>query len=238
MRRAVRAILTVAAVGTVAVLGWATAAQAHVTVDPTQATQGGYARLLFRVPTESDTLSTTKVEVALPTDTPFASVLTLPVTGWTVATTKAKLTTPITNDDGDTITEAVSTITWTASSNDSAIKPGEFLEFPVDVGPLPKASSVVFKTLQTYSDGSIVRWIDLAAPGQAEPDHPAPVLTLTADPGTSAAPTTGATRASNSSSNGNSGAALTVAIIGALLALAALVVGILALQRSRRPSGA
>jgi hypothetical protein len=38
----------------------------------------------------------------------------------------------------------------------------------------------VLKTLQTYSDGTIVRWIDDTAAGQPEPEHPAPVLTLTA----------------------------------------------------------
>src|SRR4051794_19528073 len=52
--RTVRAALTVAAVTVVAVLGFAGVAQAHVTVNPNAAVQGGYARVAFRVPTESD----------------------------------------------------------------------------------------------------------------------------------------------------------------------------------------
>src|SRR5436305_15298050 len=76
MRRIFRATLTVGAVTTVAVLGLAGAAQAHVTVNPNSATQGGYARIAFRVPTESDTASTTKLEVQLPANQPIASVST------------------------------------------------------------------------------------------------------------------------------------------------------------------
>ena len=37
---------------------------------------------------------------------------------------------------------------------------------------------IVFKALQTYSDGDIVRWIDEPADG-VELEHPAPVLKLT-----------------------------------------------------------
>lgn len=33
--------------------------------------------------------------------------------------------------------------------------------------------------IATYSNGDVVRWIDVAQPGQPAPDHPAPVLTLT-----------------------------------------------------------
>jgi periplasmic copper chaperone A len=58
------------------------------------------------------------------------------------------------------------------------VKPGQFREFDVSLGPLPKTDRIVFKALQTYSDGDIVRWIDVPQDGQAEPEHPAPVLKL------------------------------------------------------------
>ena len=57
----------IGAVTAVAVLGLAPAAFAHVTVNPSDAKQGRYTRVAFRVPTESDTASTTKLEVAIPT---------------------------------------------------------------------------------------------------------------------------------------------------------------------------
>ena len=161
-----------------AVLGFAGPASAHVTVNPKEATQGGYARVAFRVPNESDTASTTKLEVVLPENAPVGSVSTMPVPGWTVAMEKRKVDPPI-EVHGSQLTEAVSKITWTATG-DAAVKPGQFQEFPVSMGPLPQVDSMVFKVLQTYSDGNISRWIDEPAPGAEEPENPAPVLTLTA----------------------------------------------------------
>jgi uncharacterized protein YcnI len=215
-------------------LGFAGVAQAHVTVNPREAVQGGYTRVAFRVPTESDTASTTKLEVALPADQPIASVSVMPVPGWTATAEKTKLATPIKTDDGE-VTEAVTKITWTASSADTAIKPGQFQEFPVSLGPLPKTDKLVFKALQTYSDGTVVRWIDEPAEGQPEPEHPAPVLKLTPRPSdpASAAASAGPAVASKASDSTSTGA-LTVAIVGAVLGLAGLVLGGLAFARTRR----
>jgi hypothetical protein len=89
--------------------------------------------------------------------------------------------------------------------------------------------------LQTYSDGNIVRWIDETVEGQPEPEHPAPVLKLTAATGdTAGAPSAGPTVAATKTSDGTSTAALTVAIIGGILALAGLILGGLAFARTRR----
>jgi len=145
-------------------------AWAHVTVSPSTAPQGGFTAIVFRVPTESDTASTTKVDVHFDMTKPIATVDYQALPGWTTKVTTAKLTKPITDDDGNQVTQAVSEIVWTADSSATAIKPGQFLDFPVELGPLPKAPSIAFKTLQTYSDGSVVRWIDATAPGGR--DHP------------------------------------------------------------------
>ncbi|MGX6604558.1 YcnI family copper-binding membrane protein [Micromonosporaceae bacterium Da 78-11] len=202
-------------------------ASAHVTVNPNTAAPGAYTKVSFRVPTESDTLSTTKVEVNLPTDTPIASVSLKPLPGWTAATVKSKLATPIKSDGGE-ITEAVTKITWTADAA-SAIKPGQFQEFDVSLGPLPTAGQVVFKALQTYSDGSVVRWIDAPTTDGSEPEHPAPVLKLTAvDASAASAAPTVTTEAADSSSDGGSG----WGIAGLVVALAALILGLLAYRRA------
>ena len=237
MRRSVRAAIATGAATAIAVIGFAGVAQAHVTVNPSDATQGGYARIAFRVPDESDTLSSTKLEVNLPTDEPVASVLVQPVPGWTAQVSTTKLAKPITTDDGDQVTEAISKITWTADSVGSAIKPGQFQEFPVSLGPLPTQDSMTFKTLQTYSDGSIVRWIDESTPGGPEPEHPAPVLHLAKaaaggdETASAATPTVTKTAAATSSSNA---VPLTISIIAAVLALAGLVLAGLAYKRNRQ----
>ena len=52
--------------------------------------------------------------------------------------------------------------------------------FPVFGGPLPKnTNEVTFKAVQTYSNGDVVRWIELPTKGAPAPDHPAPVMRLT-----------------------------------------------------------
>src|SRR2546423_4544565 len=166
-------LLSTAAVSLVAA---ATVASAHVTVNPNTAQQGAYTKVSFRVPNEEKDQSPPALEVDLPPDHPIASVSVKPVPGWTATTTTSQLATPIKTDDGD-VTQAVTKIVWTGGK----IDPGQFQEFDVSLGPLPKdADQLVFKALQTYSDGNIVRWIDVPQAGQAEPDHPAPILHLAA----------------------------------------------------------
>ncbi|MCW6006439.1 YcnI family protein [Micromonospora sp. CPCC 205371] len=210
-------------------------ASAHVTVNPREATQGGYAKLAFRVPNERDNASTVKVEVTIPTETAIASVSTRPTPGWSVTVERAKLTTPLKVHDSE-VTEAVSKITWTAASG-SDVKPGQFQEFEVSAGPLPEVDQIVFKALQTYSTGEIVRWIEEPQAGQEEPEHPAPVLKLAkqgAQPaGTGAAVVNAnANLADEGSDGGASGWYAAAGVAGLVAGLAGLVFGVLAWRRS------
>ena len=167
-------LLFVAAAGAALVLP-ATSALAHVTVNPREMPGGGYAKLAFRVPNERDNAGTTKLEINFPAEHPFASVSVRPQPGWTYSVEKRKLDTPIDNH-GTQLSEVVSKVTWTGGM----IKAGEFNEFEVSVGRLPAdVDSITFKALQTYENGEVVRWIEEAAPGAAEPERPAPVLKLT-----------------------------------------------------------
>jgi uncharacterized protein YcnI len=227
----------------VSVFGLAAPAFAHVTVNPKEATQGEFARLAFRVPNESDTASTTKVEVVLPENAPVASVSTMPVPGWTVATEERTLSTPL-EVHGSQITKVVSKITWTATGG-AAVKPGQFQEFPASMGPLPNVDRMVFKALQTYSDGNVVRWIEEPPANGAEPEHPAPVLKLLpaaagtsspspADEASQPVATLPAGDQPAADSGGDDSTALAVGIAGLAAGLAALAVAAVALARSRR----
>jgi uncharacterized protein YcnI len=173
-----RAFLVAAVAGLVVAV--AVPADAHVTVNPNTATPGGYTKVTFRVPSETDNADTTKLEVAFPADQPIASVSVKPVPGWTATATESKLATPIKSHDHE-ITEAVSRIVWTADTG-AAVKPGQFQEFDVSLGPLPASGQLIFKALQTYSDGTVVRWIDEPSSDGTEPEHPAPALKLAAAP--------------------------------------------------------
>ncbi|MCU1615544.1 MAG: uncharacterized protein JWO98_3084 [Frankiales bacterium] len=223
-RRAAVAILATV----VAVLAFGVGpASAHVTVSSPDATPGGFAQVTFQVPSESDTANTTSIAVKLPTDTPFGSVSVKPVPGWTATATKKTLATPIKTDDG-TVTEAVSTVTWTA--NNGGLTPGQYQEFSLSVGPLPnKSSTLTFPSLQGYSDGTTVSWIDPTIEGQPEPQHPAPTLKIAAASGSASASTTSAP-----SRSGTSGLAVTALIVGIVGLLAGIAGVALALSARRR----
>lgn len=231
---------------------FASAASAHVGITPNSAAAGGYTTIAFKVPNEKADASTTKVEVQLPTDHPIANVSIQPVPGWTATMQKAPLAKPIKTDDGE-ITEAVSTITWSGGS----IEPGQFQTFPVSVGPLPTdATTLVFKALQTYSDGDVVRWIDEPAADGAEVEHPAPTLTLTAPTGsdhgttghdaaatssttvvsgTTGGPTVSATPEADNDDDDSAQSLATVAVALSALALVVSLGAMLAMFR--RPKG-
>ncbi len=227
------AVLTIG-LGLLLSSGWA--ASAHVTVHSSDAIQGGHAEIAFRVPTESDTASTVKLSVALPTDTPIAAVSVQPHPGWTYKVTNTALPTPIPDGHGGNISQVVSTIEWTAISPDSAIKPGEYDTFRIAAGPLPKADRVVFKVLQTYSDNSVARWIDLpAAAGAAEPEHPAAVLSLPASAGQNVAEVshTGHSVPAATSSTGTPTVAWLAMAVTGVAALAALWAVLIAMRSQR-----
>ncbi|MDF3302059.1 YcnI family copper-binding membrane protein [Streptomyces tropicalis] len=217
-RTALRRAGLATALAAAGVLTAAGAASAHVTVHPESLPKGATDGLLtFRVPDEEDGASTTKVEVHLPTDHPVLGVLVHPQDGWTAKVTTTRLSTPVKTDDGS-ITEAVSEITWTGGR----IAPGQYQDFDVAFGQLPEdGSQLAFKTLQTYSDGKVVRWIEEPT-GDDEPENPAPVLKLTAGDGeTSAASAAKPAAAAPSTSTGDSTARG--------LGIAGLVVGVLGL---------
>jgi uncharacterized protein YcnI len=209
------------AVTAMAVLGLGAPASAHVTVTAGTAAPGGFATVTFRVPNEKATAGTVKLEIALPENAPIASVSVKPVPGWTVEVQRRTLDTPIDGGHGAQISEVVSGIVWTAAPS-AAIGPGQFQEFDVSLGPLPQVDQVVFKALQHYTDGDIVRWIDEPNPG-IELEHPAPVLRL--QPAASNAP-------AGESRGGGGGAALALGIVGTVLGLAGVALGYLAYRRA------
>ena len=97
--------------------------------------------------------------------------------GWTSSVATMKLAKPITTDDGQ-ISEVASTVTWTATG--PGILPDEYATFSMLAGTLPSnTSSLTFKAIQTYSDGTVVSWIEPIVKGTPAPEHPTPVVKLT-----------------------------------------------------------
>ncbi|MFR9673146.1 YcnI family protein [Streptomyces sp. TR02-1] len=178
-RPATRRLAVSAALAAATVLTCAGAASAHVGVDPGEAEKGGYSTVTFKVPNERDDASTVKLEVNLPANHPIGSAMPQPVPGWDIDVTTSTLDEPI-EQHGSTLEKAVTRITWSGGT----IEPGRFQQFPVSMGPLPEDTDrLAFKALQRYDSGEVVRWIEVPEEGAAEPEHPAPVLELTAAEG-------------------------------------------------------
>ena len=230
MSRSVIRLLTVGTVAAAAIGLTALPALAHVTVNSPGATQGSFGVLTFRMPNETDSVNATELKVQLPPDQPLASVSVKPQPGWSYTVTRAKLPQPITDDDGNQVTDYPSVVDWKATAG--GIKPGEYAEFQLSVGPLPKADSMTFKALQTYSNGETVSWIDLPAAGSSdEPEHPAPTLKLAPAGGAATAPATNAAAAPAAASDEGAGGgsvtgAYVVGGIGLVAGLAALGVAV------------
>ncbi len=235
-----RAVTRALAVAAVALVALAPMAAAHVTVNPGEAEKGGFARLTFRVPNERDDATTNTVEVNLPEDAPFTSVRVKPKTGWTYTMEKRTLDEPIENN-GEQITEVVSKITWTGGT----IGTTEFEEFDVSVGRMPEEGEfLLFPSIQTYSSGEVVRWIDEPVEGGEEPERPAPQLTLVDPPEEgeeeAAAPADDAAgegeqaASVSAASQDDVDSANTLATVGLVVGIIGVVIAVFALVRGRR----
>jgi uncharacterized protein YcnI len=175
-RRLLRAA-TVTAIVAGTALAAAAPALAHVTANTTEATQGGYAVVTMRVPNESETAGTVRLDVTIPADHPITSVRVSPVPGWTATLTKAPIVPPL-ERNGRTYAESVGTITWTAQPG-VRINPGEFTEFPISLGPLPTdVDALTLPATQTYDSGEVVAWAQPPNPDGSEPERPAPTVAL------------------------------------------------------------
>ena len=129
-------------------------ASAHVDVSPTVARPGDTVTLTFTVPNERDDAATTALELFLPPGVPAKLA---PPAGWTSTD----------RGGGDVV--------FTPATPDQAIAPGRAQAFKVTLGPLPREDRIVFKALQTYADGDVVRWIQ--ARGRDD-ERPAAILDL------------------------------------------------------------
>jgi periplasmic copper chaperone A len=230
------------AVGAATLVALAPMAAAHVTVNPGEATKGGFAALAFRVPNERPDSGTTSLEVNIPEDTPIASISVKPTPGWTYTVERRTLAEPI-DMHGREVTEVVSKITWTGGT----INPGEFQEFEISAGPLPEdVDQILFPSIQTYASGEVVRWIDEPLESGEEPEHPAPLLNLVdAEDGhgddaaaeeDAAAEGEAASGMSvaNTASQDDVDSANTLATVGIVVGVLGLLAGAFAIFRSRR----
>lgn len=215
-------------------------------MSPAEATQGGFTVLTFRVPNERENAATTKVQLHFPTDTPIIGATVRQLPGWKNEVVRGPVSTTATLD-GVPITQAVTSIIWTADDAANAVSGSEYQEFGVSVGPLPATDRVTFKALQTYDNGDVSRWIEQPVDGQAKPQAPAVVLRLNATgsgqldtdgqpTGTGAAATSTGDGVRAGRNDASSGVTLGIAIAALVVAIAKRVAVDAIRHASSRPT--
>lgn len=135
---------------------FAGAASAHVSVVPNETSQGKYEVFTVKVPSESEEVPTTKIEVKIPDDVNITRLEPKP--GWTYEVQK----------DG---TGKMTSVTWTAEGE--GLSPIEFGMFNMSGKVGDNAKEIVWKAYQTYKDGSVVEWV-----GAEDAEHPASVTVV------------------------------------------------------------
>ncbi|MBP1906097.1 uncharacterized protein YcnI [Paenibacillus turicensis] len=116
-------------------------ASAHVTVKPSMSTTNAWETYTVTVPVEKE-IATTKVTLQIPSGVQFELYRSMPE--WTAEISK------------DEANKEVSTITWTA--NKDGIQPGQFEKFEFMAKNPNTASTLAWKAIQYYSDGTSVSW--------------------------------------------------------------------------------
>jgi uncharacterized protein YcnI len=118
-------------------------ASAHVTVQPKETSQGKYEMFTVKVPSEKEGVTTTKIEVKIPGEVNITRFEPKP--GWTYEIQK--------NDSGK-----ITSVTWT--TEDDGLTATEFGQFNMNGKVDEEVTEIVWNAIQTYSDGSVVEWVE------------------------------------------------------------------------------
>lgn len=133
----------------------ASSAYAHVTVNPSQSTQGSFEVFTVRVPSEQEGF-TTGVEVRIEEGVEISRVEPKP--GWSYEMER--------DANGK-----VTSIVW--STEGEGLARTEFTEFRMQGRVGEEATTITWRAYQTYSDGSVAEWT-----GAEGSDKPASVTTV------------------------------------------------------------
>jgi uncharacterized protein YcnI len=215
------------------------AAEAHISLHPNTIPTGAFATLNVRVPGEQEGAHVTKLDMLFPPG--FTSVIYENVPGWSVKVLNQKVSPPIQTAEGP-VNEEVSQVIWSWSGPLGMVSNNQFMQFPLSLA-IPSnlaGQALQFKTLQSYSNGKLVHWIDPSLSAE----HPAPRINVTAKGGviedvagkeagpeagqatgqsTSGGQTTPLVKSSAGASKGLGVTALAVGALGLLLGLGALL---------------
>jgi uncharacterized protein YcnI len=142
---------------------------AHIGVTPSEAPAGGTAKLSFAVGHGCDGSPTTNIRIRIPDSVAVARPQ--PKAGWQLDVTRAGPVEAPKNPEGQPVTARISEVSWKGSLPDDF-----YDEFVIQVRmPDQPGTELAFPIVQECEKGAN-RWIQVAKPGEAEPEEPAPVV--------------------------------------------------------------
>ncbi|MFD1957634.1 YcnI family protein [Paenibacillus thailandensis] len=150
------------ALAAAALLLFANAASAHVTVNPKEVQAGAYQVFTVRVPSESKNKHTTSVTVDIPAQVKITR--TQPVPGWSYELKK--------DAEGH-----ITAVSWKAEG--PGLAETEFQDFQLSGRVADDAASLTWVAHQTYDDGTVIDW----AASDENAEFPASVTTVAAPAG-------------------------------------------------------
>jgi hypothetical protein len=216
--------------GVVVILGWAGPTYAHVEVEADKPQAGATdVTVTFTAESESASAGVVSLTVTLPPGITLSDVAYVSgPAGWSLTPSAT----------GYTV-------------GGPALPVGQDVQYRIRISKLPvDAPSLPFKTLQTYSDGRVDRWIGIQEPGGPAPEMPAPILLVQgaapapSPTATTAAPTESPTPPAATTSDGagatgeSTSTTPTVWWVAGVLALVAAIVALSLWLRRRRGVGA
>ncbi|MDP3892634.1 YcnI family protein [Nocardioides sp.] len=232
--RAAARLLAAPTAASLLVLGAAGAASAHVTVTPSTTEAGAYSVLTFSNGHGCEGSPTTRITISIPEQINAVTPTLHPT--WEVEKNLVELDEPVTDAPGNTVTERVGTVVYTAQEP----QPDGFREsFSLSVKlPETAGETLVFPVVQSCEEGEN-GWIEVPADGQDahELDSPAPALTITeagSDGHAASAETSAPAASAEATSAEATSAGNALGIAGLVAGLLGLLAGGTALVRVRR----
>jgi len=152
-----------------------TSAFAHVTIEPTPAPPGAFHKAVFRVPHGCSGAATTALRIQIPEG--VIEVKPMPKPGWTIATKTGPYAHTYKNWGAD-VSSGVVEVDFTGGN----LPDSDYDEFVVTgtVADSFKAGDLIYFPTVQECGVAAARWIEIPKAGAAEPERPAPHITVTA----------------------------------------------------------
>lgn len=148
-------------------------ALAHVTITPDEGAAGEYTVGTFSVGHGCEGSPTTSVTIKIPAE--LNSVTPTLNPNWVVKKNIVALDQPVKDAHGNEITERVDTVVYSAKTPlEDGFRDTFALSFQV---PDAAGKTLAFPTLQKCVKGQ-TDWVEVAAEGAEEPEHPAPAFAV------------------------------------------------------------